>query len=194
MKTISEQYLELNRQLHNTRADYGTSGSKWAQKVAERFHAYQCKSLLDYGAGKQTLKNSLPGYPIHCYDPSIEEISTPPQPAHLVTCTDVLEHVEPEYIGSVLDHIAQLTERVAFLVIATRPAVKVLSDGRNAHLIQEPAPWWLDKLLKRFRLMEFVNDEDLEFYVTLESLSFDRKSLPPPPPPPQQPKTSIRFY
>jgi hypothetical protein len=194
MKTISENYIELNRLLHSERADYGTSGSMWASKIAERFHAYQCQSALDYGAGKQTLKKSLPNLPIRCYDPCVEEISASPQPAHLVSCTDVLEHIEPDYIDSVLDHIAQLTERVAFLVIATRPAVKVLPDGRNAHLIQEPASWWLDKLFKRFRLMEFVNNDDQEFFVTVESLTFNRHSLPPPPAPPPPPKTSIRFY
>ena len=37
------------------------------------------------------------------------------------------------------------------------PAGKVLSDGRNAHLIQEPTSWWLEKFIKYFdiiRLME----------------------------------------
>ena len=37
------------------------------------------------------------------------------------------------------------------------PAGKVLSDGRNAHLIQKPTSWWLEKFIKYFdviRLME----------------------------------------
>jgi hypothetical protein len=194
MKTISDRYVELNRQLHNARPDYGTSGHKWAPLVRDRFNAYQCRSLLDYGAGKQTLKASLTDLPVRCYDPSVEAISAPPQPAHFVTCTDVLEHIEPEYIDAVLDHLAQLTERAAFLVVATRPAVKFLPDGRNAHLIQEPPTWWLTKILKRFRLMEFINGNDLEFFVTVESPSFDRRALPPIRPPQPKEKPRLRFY
>lgn len=37
------------------------------------------------------------------------------------------------------------------------PAGKVLSDGRNVHLIQEPTSWWLEKFIKYFdvtRIME----------------------------------------
>ena len=34
------------------------------------------------------------------------------------------------------------------------PAGKVLSDGRNAHLIQQPSSWWLEKLVKYFDVIE----------------------------------------
>jgi len=34
------------------------------------------------------------------------------------------------------------------------PAGKVLSDGRNAHLIQKPLSWWLPKLCERFEILE----------------------------------------
>jgi hypothetical protein len=36
-----------------------------------------------------------------------------------------------------------------------QPAVKVLSDGRNAYLIQQPSGWWLRKFLDRFELGKF---------------------------------------
>ena len=65
---------------------------------------------------------------------------------------DVLEHIEPEYLESVLDHLEELTERMIFISINTGPAGKFLDDGRNAHLIQEPVSWWMPKLLARFEL------------------------------------------
>ena len=34
------------------------------------------------------------------------------------------------------------------------PAQKVLEDGRNAHLIQEPTSWWLEKLIRRFEISQ----------------------------------------
>jgi hypothetical protein len=33
------------------------------------------------------------------------------------------------------------------------PAVKVLADGRNAHLIQKPSSWWLEKLIQHFEIL-----------------------------------------
>jgi hypothetical protein len=33
--------------------------------------------------------------------------------------------------------------------------VKMLSDGRNAHLIQQPPAWWLPKFMDRFELVVF---------------------------------------
>jgi hypothetical protein len=33
------------------------------------------------------------------------------------------------------------------------PAGKVLSDGRNAHLIQKPTSWWLEKFIKYFDVL-----------------------------------------
>jgi hypothetical protein len=44
----------------------------------------------------------------------------------------------------VLDHIGRLAGKAAYLVISTRDANATLPDGRNAHLIVRPAPWWID--------------------------------------------------
>ena len=33
------------------------------------------------------------------------------------------------------------------------PAGKVLADGRNAHLIQKPSSWWLEKIIKHFEVL-----------------------------------------
>jgi hypothetical protein len=68
----------------------------------------------------------------------------------LVVCGDVLEHVEPEHLDSVFDDLARCTRRLAFLVVATRPARKQLADGRNAHLSQMSASRWLNHILPRF--------------------------------------------
>jgi 2-polyprenyl-3-methyl-5-hydroxy-6-metoxy-1,4-benzoquinol methylase len=65
-----------------------------------------------------------------------------PEPHDIVACTDVLEHIEPDCLDDVLKDIRRCTKKVAFLLIATRPAIKVLADGRNAHLIQQPYTWW----------------------------------------------------
>jgi hypothetical protein len=77
----------------------------------------------------------------------------------MVACIDVLEHIEPDCLDDVLDHLAGLVQRLGFFTVHTGPAIKVLPDGRNAHLTQQPARWWLPKLLDRFDLMMFQKTE-----------------------------------
>lgn len=167
---ISENYRELNRQLHADRDDYGTSGIHFADYIGGLAAAIGTDDILDYGAGKQTLANALPQYAIKSYDPAIESISTYPQPADLVVCTDVLEHIEPECLDAVLDEIQRLTKRVAFVTVATTPAKKDLPDGRNAHLTIESYRWWLPKLWTRFKIDQFQTLADLHFMIVMRPL------------------------
>jgi hypothetical protein len=72
----------------------------------------------------------------------------------MVVCTDVLEHVEPEYLDNVLADIAGLTKQYAYFNISLMEAMKTLPDGRNAHLIVQPWQWWAEKLREYFTLIE----------------------------------------
>jgi hypothetical protein len=74
---------------------------------------------------------------------------------------------EPEYLNEVLDHLSELTRKVIFLTVATRPAQKILEDGRNAHLIVEQSEWWFPRIMERFRVREF-RDGPGEFLVIAE--------------------------
>lgn len=154
MTLITPEYLALQEQLHNGSQEYGVSGHKWAEHVRQFSTQLGSRDILDYGCGKETLQRALP-FPIHMYDPCIAHRSAPPEPADLVVCTDVLEHIEPECLDAVLQDLARLTKKLVFLEVATRPAVKFLSDGRNAHLIQEQAAWWLPQLISRWRIQSF---------------------------------------
>ena len=98
-----------------------------------------------------------PDVNIDRYDPAIPKWSEVPDPHEMVACIDVLEHIEPEFLDDVLDDLKRLTIRLGFFSIHTGPAVKTLSDGRNAHLIQEPPKWWLPKIMDRFELRSFSN-------------------------------------
>jgi hypothetical protein len=65
----------------------------------------------------------------------------------LVVCNDVLEHVEPERLAAVLQHLRDLTWRGGYFTVATRESNKWLSDGRNAHLIIESVAWWRAQMI-----------------------------------------------
>ncbi len=149
LQTISSEYREQNRLLHENNAEYGVSVINHLQLINDLYLKCECKSLLDYGCGKGLLAKNVP-FPIWEYDPAIPGKDIPPRAADLVVCIDVLEHVEPDYLDSVLKDIARCVQRIGFFVINTQPAQKTLPDGRNTHLIQRDRHWWESKLAEFF--------------------------------------------
>jgi hypothetical protein len=167
MTFISPEYLEQNVLMHeDTSKNFGVAGKAYARVVDKVAVDFGCETFLDYGCGKRTLQAFMPHLNFAGYDPAIPEFSELPEPADLVVCLDVMEHIEPEYLDRVLDHIQELTLRVAVLAISTRPAHKLLPDGRNPHLIVEEPEWWLPKLTLRWDLFTFQQGEDC-FYTIL---------------------------
>ena len=168
---ISEEYRKMQQELHRN-PNYGVASVQYAPLVAQVMEALKSGELLDYGAGKGRLGATLEAHfkrklKIHHYDPAIPQWAARPEPCNLVACIDVLEHIEPHLIDNVLDDLQRVTARVCVFTVHTGPAVKVLLDGRNAHLIQQPASWWLRKFLDRFELATF-NRMPMGFWVVVE--------------------------
>lgn len=136
--------------------------------VLELIREYDCKSVLDYGSGRGTLGNTVMGRDGHNppakvtwydYDPAHPDKRVlPVNGADLVTCTHVLEHVEPELLDATIDEIAALARKAIYIAVPSLPALAVLPDGRNAHLIQEPGEWWLAKLSNHFETIKQLPD------------------------------------
>lgn len=170
---ISDEYLEQQKKLHADNDSYGTASVHYAPLVSQICNNLEVTHLLDWGCGKGRLfKNIKVNHKmtLQAYDPAVERFSTPPVPAEMVTCIDVLEHIEPEHLDEVLDDLQRLTEAVLFVTIHTGPAVKVLSDGRNAHLTQQPMSWWLPKLWERFEIQTVQVTGECQFYVIAYAL------------------------
>lgn len=153
---ISHDYLREQQCLHRD-PRYGRASLGYAKLVAALLKIGQCESLTDYGAGKCKLKAGLDRIRARRvrylpYDPAFPDYGEP-QPADLVACIDVLEHIEPARLDAVLDDLVSITTRLGFFTIHTGPAVKTLSDGRNAHMIQEPPSWWAPRLAERFEII-----------------------------------------
>ena len=155
---ITEEYREQQKYLH-ANYNYGVVSIEFAPIVSELINRTGLNDILDYGAGRGNLaKHLTPAHSVSVthYEPAREEWADDPEPHDLVCCIDVLEHIEPELLDNVLDDLARLTKKVGFFTVHTGPAGKILPDGRNAHLIQEPAAWWLPKILERFQLNSFA--------------------------------------
>jgi len=152
---ITEDYLRQNILLHEIEPTYGTSSWQYAVAVAQLARVYGTEDILDYGCGKGRLQEEL-NFEIQQYDPAIAKFNDLPVPADIVICGDVMEHVEPECVNDVIDHIRSLTLKIAWWCIATRPASKTLPDGRNCHLIVESTHWWI----------KLIEDSGFDIYST----------------------------
>jgi hypothetical protein len=142
---ISRPYREQQIALHARPQGYGGKGSRWASTVLAVRDAYGCRSILDYGCGRGTLGDALllsTGTRPYEYDPAVEGKTRLPGFADLVVCTDVLEHIEPDKLDNVFEHLRVVTRKALFVVICTRLSSKTLPDGRNAHLIVQHDAWW----------------------------------------------------
>ena len=156
---ISEEYRRLQQQLHQN-PDYGVASVHYAPLVAQVIEAVGAHELLDYGAGKGRLGQTLGQHfrrnlTIYHYEPAMPQWAALPNPCGLVACIDVLEHIEPALLDNVLDDLQRVTAGVGVFTVHTEAAMKFLPDGRNAHLIQQPPSWWLPKFLARFELETF---------------------------------------
>jgi hypothetical protein len=172
---ITDKYRALNVELHQRHGGYGSKGKSWAPRVNDYAREFGATSILDYGCGKGSLRAALLDLPlpftsdIREYDPAIPGKDSPPEPAGLVVCTDVLEHVEPECIDDVIADLVRLGEKAVLVAVACRAGKRVLADGRPDHLTVQAPAWW------RYRFRKFGLFRDVEALRQLEYCAVLRK-------------------
>jgi len=159
-KLISEDYRKQYEAVHHSNARYGKGAHRWAGIVRHLVREHGLRDVLDYGCGKQALKASLPELDVRGYDPAFSELAHRPEPADLLFCCDVLEHIEPEFLGSVLDELVRLTRSHGFILVSTRLANQILPDGRNAHVNVMSGPAWTRLIAERFDLVYMIDYQD----------------------------------
>lgn len=155
---ISDQYAKENQRQHEMDNGYGVRGYKHLPDVLHLAEREGCLTVLDYGCGAGTLAakaKKISPLKFFNYDPGRAEFSAKPEPVDLVVCTDVLEHIEPVCLADVIQDLVRLADKAIYLQIATRPAGRILSDGRNAHLIVRDPYFWFDTLRLWFDITDF---------------------------------------
>jgi len=153
LNLISQSYKDLLQKVHDDKKRQQGFGGK-LKNVGKFLHFYnkwQPASVLDYGCGKGNIlehfRKTYPNTQWYGYDPAVDVYSSIKiENVECVFCNDVLEHIEPENLSNVLQHINSLATRYIWLRIDTQPARKFLSDGRNAHLILENKEWWTSRI------------------------------------------------
>lgn len=159
---ISDDYATQLRTKVAKKPQWGGTAFRHAVAVSELCKSVHADSLLDYGCGTGSLKVKIeqgqmaPHLDIHEYDPSRVGKNLPAGDVSfdVVTCIDVMEHVEEDKVPAVLAHIATLTSKRAYFLIATSPAIERLPDGRNAHITVHPLNWWETRLRDHFSIVQ----------------------------------------
>jgi hypothetical protein len=161
---ISDDYKQLNTALHEAEPEYASMAGHLGVSIARLCQNNGIGSVLDYGCGKGTLAPVLKaiGLDVAEYDPAIPGKDGEPCKAGLVVCVDVMEHVEPNCVDDVLQHIAGLAKSLAYFMIDNGPANKTLPDGRNAHLTVKGQAWWRERLSKYFDIKVFERVDKFE--------------------------------
>lgn len=147
---ISKEYKQMLQREHR-RASFGKR-AKMPRHLFDFIMHCNPQTVLDFGCGKgklvETLKVQFPDKSITGYDPANPEFdhAIDDKVYDLIYSSDVLEHVEPEFIDQTLAYLSTKSKYIYHL-IALSPAKLVLPDGRNAHLIQQTPQWWKQKFV-----------------------------------------------
>jgi len=163
MELSSEEYKDQLKKLHQNDKLFGkgTVTSRHYSSIEKFIEGKKILSLLDYGCGKGDLINHMrlkfSEHTIAGFDIASDEYSQKPdEKFDLVTCMDVLEHVEYGSLTNVLGDIKNYCGKYFICSIANYPAKKTLEDGRNAHITQLPFSAWFAILSTQFRIDQFT--------------------------------------
>jgi len=130
---------------------YGVTAADHLNQIGDLVRGMNPKSILDYGCGQSGFVNYFwndGARRLACFDPAIRAYREMPEGQFdLVTCCDVMEHIEMRHVDQVLSEI-RLKSKNAIFTIATKLARARLPDGRNAHVtLLDPEEWrgWIEE-------------------------------------------------
>lgn len=169
-KRWTDEYAAMQAHLH-ANTEYGKNATKNRKGAAADIVSRlivdlkqtvnnRLVTVLDYGAGSGQLGNFLrdtfKGVTVTDYDPFCPLHKDKPEPGmhDMLTCLDVMEHVEEQCVENTLKFMSERVRYGAFFIISLQDAVKTLPDGRNAHVTVKNAVWWKNQISKYFKVTE----------------------------------------
>lgn len=161
---ISDEYKGLLQKKHLDKP-WGGAGKSWVPYIAPLLNRFPSPvSILDFGCGRGTFKPAMlemvPDAIITEYDPGVPGKDVLDMtPVDYVVCTDVLEHVEEQFVPDTLRMLHHLAKGGIFLNIDTAPSKSFLPDGRNTHITIKHSHWWNEQLRLYIPYMWWENIE-----------------------------------
>ena len=166
---ITEEYRKQNYELHKSLQAYGTGLKFNAQSLISVCEEMKTTDVLDYGCGKagRALSGEIP-FKIKLYDPAIPEYTARPEPADIVLCLAVLEHVEPECLDEVIKDLYRVTKKFGIFLVDLKEGSVKLPNGQLAHCSIHTIDQWTAKFQRYFDVLEtkdFKNGKGRWFFV-----------------------------
>lgn len=140
--------------------------SRWLDRVEKLAQEVDAETILDYGCGRGRGISSHSKYTVTDYDPGVPGCTAEPSPADLVVSIHALEHVEPEHVDGVIEHMTRLATKALFIVVSCEPSTKLLPDGSPWHSFVRSAQWWQAKLAE-FHTQQVIMDKPGAEYAAL---------------------------
>lgn len=153
---ITQGYQRLLREQRARQPTWGNAKRHAAPVALElKLLGIESGTVLDFGAGTGAFKQVFEElterrFEVDNYEPGhLQWAELKPWLYDAVVCTHVLEHVEPPLLAETLDEIRTHAKALIYIEVPHGPATKILPDGRDAHLTQQPPPWWYELLTLR---------------------------------------------
>lgn len=161
MSLISDRHRDLYRRYYDTNVAESRP-SAWLPRIESLANAYEFSSVIDYGCGAARGVSRYSRLSVADYDPAVPGCEAIPEPADLVVSVHALEHVEPESVDEVIDHMQGLALRALLIVVSCEGSTKVLPDGSPWHCFVRPWDYWLGRL-HDFRPVASIKGNGKEF-------------------------------
>lgn len=166
-KTMHRDGFEriIDGQIHQVTSKDAYAGiqlPKHAGAIKQLLEKHNCKTVLDYGAGKGqgykidnlqdqngnnlgSIQNFWQVDSISCYDPAVPEFCELPlqnKKFDAVISTDMLEHCHIDDIPWIIEEMFEYATKMIYLNVACYPASARLPNGENAHCTVKNQDWW----------------------------------------------------
>lgn len=161
---ISKKHQKLYQQYYREQV-IEIKPHQWAEEIDYLCWLVGASTVLDYGCGAHPKLAASLSRDVISYDPGVEGFTEKPSKCDVVACCDVLEHVEPDCIDAVIEHIHSRALKAIFLVVSCQESEsKVLPDGSPWHSFVKSQEWWQNRL-PDYRVRPCRNDEFVGVWV-----------------------------
>jgi len=104
---------------------------------------------------------AMPDVQVIEYDPGIPGKDVlPTEMVDYIVCTDVMEHVEEQFVMPTLLTIKNLARFAVLFNIACVPCTSTLPDGRSTHITVRDPDWWVERIDPLFDMIENTRYKD----------------------------------
>ena len=160
---ISRKHRKLYQDFYEQRGAIPARPNQWLVRIEDIAEQVGAKTVIDYGSGPSRSLSAFSRLKVVDYDPGVDECShLPGCQADLVVSIHALEHIEPECIDTVIDHMIGLARKAVLVVVSCQESTKLLPDGSAWHSFVKDAHWWSVRL-SGFQAQPTIKDVGLEY-------------------------------